>query len=121
MKRLVTLAGLAAGVALLASSPADGAAYSLRIRRSVPPKSTFSVRRYQRRQLTYRTYSPLRSIESRTVARKNYMPNNSQTRSGRIRHYKRPQRTSLVRNPSTRIAGHKKYRVRRRVRWAPNR
>jgi len=122
MKRLVSLTGLAAGVALLTAPTASGAAsYSLRFQRSNPHVSSFSVRRYQRPQLSHRTYTPLRSRESRTTSRKNYMPTNTQIRSGRTRHYRRPARTQLSRNPSNRIAGHKKYRVRRRVRWAANR
>jgi len=121
MKRFFSLVSMVLGAAILLAPTAYGASYSLRRTKTWRPSSSFRIRRYQRPQLRHRRYARFRSIESRTSRRKNYMPTNQQRRTGRNRHYKRPERTKGSRNPSMRSAGRKRRTIRRRVRWAPNR
>jgi len=128
MKRSDLLAGVLVGAAVMAAPAVDGAEFSLKFQPSfsrpkgpAPISSRFSTKRFQRKQLSHKQFSGLRRRESRTTRFRNYIPTNQQIRSGRIRRYKRPERTPLSRNPSNRIAGRKRTRIRRRVRWSPNR
>ena len=123
MRRSVLLTCAALGIALAAAANVYAASYSLRFQRSFRPRagSQFTVKKYQRPMIRHRRFTGLRRIESRTTRFRNYMPTNQQVRSGRNRHYSRPERTRQSRDPSQRYAGRKRTRIRRRVRWAANR
>ncbi len=90
--------------------------------RLTQPASQFTVRRYQRPMRSQRRFVALQRRESRTTRFRNSVPSNQQIRTGRNRHYQRPQRTKLSRDPSLRIAGRQRtVIIRRHSRWASNR
>ena len=85
------------------------------------PTPQFTVKEYQRPMRSQRRFVALQRRQSRTNRFKNNMPTNKQVRSGRNRHFKRPQRTKLARDPSLRSSGRQRAQVRRRSRWSANR
>ena len=89
--------------------------------RLTQPAPQFVVRQYQRPMRSKRRFVSLQRRGSRTNRLKNNMPTNRQIRTGRNRNYKRPERTALSRDPSLRISGRQRMRIRRHSRWAANR